>query len=105
MSEAPGGPALLLLHGAGGTGEDWGPILPYLDPYEVLAPSLPGRLEVPGPAPRTAAEAARFIVDEAMAPYSRRGARPYVAVGISYGGAVAMELALGHPEGLGRRTG
>ena len=44
------GPPLILLHGAGGNAELWRPLLPTFSAFDVVALSLPGRGDSPGPA-------------------------------------------------------
>ena len=91
------GPALVLLHGAGGNAEVWRPVCAELRGLDLAAPSLPGRGGSAGPAPRTAAEAADWVEKYLDAV---RAHAP-ILVGHSYGGAVALELALrGRAQGL-----
>jgi pimeloyl-ACP methyl ester carboxylesterase len=85
---------IVLLHGAGDDGAAWDPWRARLAPRRVLAPSLPGRSGVPGPAPATVAEAARFVLEYARA----QGAERFVVCGYSYGGAIALEIALTAPD-------
>jgi pimeloyl-ACP methyl ester carboxylesterase len=85
---------IVLVHGAGECGASWDPWLALLAPHRVLAPSLPGRAGVPGPAPASASDAARFVADYARA----EGVDRFVVCGYSYGGAVALELALSDPD-------
>jgi pimeloyl-ACP methyl ester carboxylesterase len=85
---------LVLLHGAGRSGDDWDALRPHLAPLEVLTPSLPGRGGVPGPAPASAEEAAQFVVRHAISQKAPR----FIAVGHSYGGAIALELAIAHAD-------
>lgn len=85
---------LVLLHGASGNGSTWRPVLPHFGSVEVEAPDLPGRGVTPGPAHDDVAATAAWLAGEMIA--SRRP--PPVLVGHSYGGAVALQLALDHPE-------
>lgn len=86
--------AIVLVHSAGDDGSSWNPWIPLLAPHRVLAPSLPGRAGVPGPAPIRVADAARFVAGHARA----HGAQRLVVCGYSYGGAIALELALTEPD-------
>lgn len=84
------GPPLVLLHGAGANADVWEPLLPHLDAFDLAAPSLPGRLGSEGAAHESAAEAAGWVdaLLEAL------GGPPALVLGHSYGGGVALELAL-----------
>ena len=88
------GPALVLLHGAGANGRIWEPVAAALSGFEIWAPSLPGRDGTGGEPPTSAAEAAAWLatwLDAARLPHP-------IVVGHSYGGAVAIELALARPS-------
>lgn len=91
------GPPLVLLHGAGANAEVWRPVCAKTHGFDLAAPSLPGRGESEGAPPATAAEAAdgleRYLdALDVEAP---------ILLGHSYGGAVAIELALrGRAQGL-----
>jgi len=85
--------ALVLVHGCGTDRRFWDHLLPHLGGLTTLALSLPGREETGGDAPTTAADGARWILAELRA---RKVARPIV-VGHSYGGAIAIEVALAEP--------
>ncbi len=78
---------IVLLHGSGLCGAVWAPLRARL---EASAPSLPGRDGVPGPPPATVEEAAAFVASTLTG--------PAIVAGHSYGGAVALELALGRPD-------
>ncbi|HEY8432831.1 MAG TPA: alpha/beta fold hydrolase [Sandaracinaceae bacterium] len=84
------GPPLVLVHGAGGNARVWAPFARELSGFDVLAPSLPGRAGSAGPACARAADAARAL--EAL--LEELGVRGAIVLGHSYGGAVAIELAL-----------
>jgi pimeloyl-ACP methyl ester carboxylesterase len=84
------GPPLLLLHGAGANERVWEPLFSELSSFDVIAPSLPGRLASEGDAFDRASEAAAWI--DAL--LEDLGARGVIALGHSYGGAIAIELAL-----------
>lgn len=87
MSELP---TLVLVHGCGHDARFWDEVVAHTGELRVLAPSLPGRASTPGPACKSAGEAARWL-DETLA--AERVGRAIV-VGHSYGGGVAIELAL-----------
>ena len=90
LREERQGPPLVLLHGAGASARVWAPLIGELGAFDVMAPSLPGRGGSDGEAPASALEAAMFV-DELLAVFGARGA---IVLGHSYGGAVAIELAL-----------
>jgi pimeloyl-ACP methyl ester carboxylesterase/NAD(P)-dependent dehydrogenase (short-subunit alcohol dehydrogenase family) len=84
------GPALLLLHGATCNHHHLSPLADLLGQYDLLVPSLPGRCGSNGPptvTPHAAAQWLRELLAAVDVPQM-------VAVGHSYGGSVAMELAL-----------
>ncbi len=85
-----GGPPLVLIHGSGGNGGAWSEVARELSAFEVIAPSLPGRGASEGEAFEDAAAAASWLAEVLRA---LGGPPPFVA-GHSYGGAVALELAL-----------
>ncbi|MGF1465916.1 MAG: alpha/beta fold hydrolase [Sandaracinaceae bacterium] len=85
------GPRLVLLHGAGGNGGIWAPVLPHLDGFAAVAPSLPGRDGSEGQALGSAGQAAAWVGRLVTAV----GGGPAIVVGHSYGGAIALELAFG----------
>ncbi len=84
------GPPLVLVHGAGANAAVWDPVARALGGFEVWCPSLPGRGGSEGEAPATAAEAAGWLAEG----LARLGGPPPWVAGHSYGGAVAIELAL-----------
>lgn len=91
---APGkGPTVVLIHGAGGNGASWAPVVDrwYAD---VWCPSLPGRDGSDGIGHRTVAEVSRWLQGWLR---EQGGPRPWL-VGHSFGGAVALETALRAPE-------
>ncbi|MDT0322442.1 alpha/beta fold hydrolase [Streptomyces millisiae] len=90
------GPPLLLVHGWGGDGEDWAPLLPSLTPHHrVLVPDLPGHGRSPAALARCSPRAAATD----LATWLRAsGVGPVVAVGHSLGGQVVTALAVEHPE-------
>jgi len=84
---------IILLHGAGGNRHSLGPLLDAL-PEPRVALELPGRLDTPGTAPETVSDAADWVAERLS--HTDR----YVLVGHSYGGGIAIELALRHEPGL-----
>jgi pimeloyl-ACP methyl ester carboxylesterase len=92
------GPAspIVLLHGAGGSHRSFDELVAALAGEDVIVPSLPGRGGSEGPAPATAAEAAGFV----RALLAAIGVDRFTLAGHSYGGAVALELALAGESGL-----
>ncbi|MEZ4335670.1 MAG: alpha/beta hydrolase [Sandaracinaceae bacterium] len=83
------GPPLLLVHGAGSNARAWDPVARALGGFEVACPSLPGRGDG-ARAPESAAEAGAWLAEVIDA----LGGPPPFVLGHSYGGAVALELAL-----------
>ena len=94
------GPALLLLHGAGGAGHSFRNLIPLLAPrYRVIVPDLPGQGFT-----RSGARG-RYGIDamaEDMATLCREmGAAPLALIGHSAGAALALRLApLLNPRGI-----
>lgn len=87
-------PDILLVHGAGGTGDIMMPLLTALDTFSnVLALHLPGRNN-PAAALDTIGELAAFLGGFVMAGSAKK---PWVA-GHSLGGAIALEAAGKWPE-------
>ncbi len=90
------GALLVLLHGAGGTAGLWRPQLEHLeDRHSAVA------LDFPGHGRSSGVEGLGDIdaYAECLAVFARHvDLRPFVAVGRSLGGAVALMLALRHPE-------
>jgi pimeloyl-ACP methyl ester carboxylesterase len=98
MTERPR-PTALLLHHAAGSASDWSDIAGLLsERMEVLAPDMPGHgMWVLGEPLRSVEAMAAHVAGMLR---DRRGG-PVVAVGHSMGGAVALHLALDHPELVG----
>lgn len=90
------GPAIIFLHGTGGSGKVWFNQLRRFEPaYHVIAPDLPGYGQTP------LFDAIRSIDDYpdfVRALMDAAGLARAVLVGNSMGGRVALQLALDHPE-------
>lgn len=92
------GPAIVLVHSAGGNARSFDVLLPFLEGRAVIVPSLPGRAGSEGPHPRTAAAAASWVRELLLALEVPR----VVVAGHSVGGAVAIEFALATARGEAR---
>lgn len=90
------GPALLLLHGAGGSHLVWPGPLRRLAGTRVLALDLPGHGRSTPPGRRTIAHYAAVVSDFIAA----LGLREVVIAGHSMGGAIALTVALESPAAL-----
>lgn len=88
-----GGPALLLLHGAGGTHRHWPEAMRALPGRRAIALDLPDHGASPGPAPAGVPGLARSVLGLLDA----LGLERAVIAGHSMGGAVALTLALEAP--------
>jgi pimeloyl-ACP methyl ester carboxylesterase len=88
---------IVLLHGAGCDHRAMRPLADALRArgLEVMTPDLPGRGDVAGPACSTAREAADAVGRE----LDSRGVLRPIVLGHSYGGSVAIELAMGRALG------
>ena len=85
---------LVLLHGASGNAATWAPVLPSFSATDVWAPDLPGRGLATEQALPTVAQTARWLANT----LAERFTSPVPVLGHSYGGAVALQLALDHLE-------
>ncbi len=96
VEERGAGPALLMLHGHPFDRSMWGPQLDGLSTdFRVVAPDLPGYGASPaGSDPMTM----RAFADAAVEVLDVLALDTAVAVGLSMGGLVAMELGLHHPD-------
>jgi len=91
-----GGHRVLLLHHAAGGASDWREVVEALGSgVEALVPDLPGHGARVAEAPLDSIEA---LASHVAGIVRERGGGPVVAVGHSMGGAVALQLALDHPE-------
>ncbi len=93
-SSTRGRPALLLIHGAGGSHLHWPPQLRRLPGVSVLAPDLPGHGRSDGPGREAIGEYARDVVSLLDA----LGVERTVVGGHSMGGAIAQVMAIDHAE-------
>jgi pimeloyl-ACP methyl ester carboxylesterase len=87
-------PALVLVHGAGGSHLDWPPALRRLPNVRVIAPDLPGHGRAPGPGRQDTLAYARDICALLDALAIRRA----IIAGHSMGGAIAQQIALDMPD-------
>lgn len=90
------GPALLLVHGLGGAAANWVAIAPQLaERFRVLVPDLPGHA---GSSPLPAAASLDPFAERVRELAESEGMLPAAFVGHSFGGLVALRLALRRPE-------
>ncbi|MEO3473917.1 alpha/beta fold hydrolase [Roseomonas sp. CAU 1739] len=98
-TEAGEGPALVLLHGLFGAGQNWGGIRRALAPrYRVLTPDLRNH----GASPRAAAMDYAAMAADIAETMDAAGVARAAVLGHSMGGKVAMALALAHPDRVER---
>lgn len=87
-------PAIVLLHGLGGSAEDWRGVAAELEGFQILTPDLPGSAK--GPKPKEGydpASLARWVAGE----MTKARVTEAALVGHSLGGRVAGELAAQEP--------
>lgn len=90
------GPALLFLHGTGGSGKVWfNQLRRFEAAYHVLAPDLPGYGRTPLPETLRSIDDYPAFVQHLM---DALGLERAVLIGNSMGGRVALQLALDAPE-------
>lgn len=89
-------PALVLLHGAGGTHLYWPPEIRRLPGYAVYAPDLPGHGKSPGQGGDSIGFYVRSVYDWMRAVNLEKA----VFAGHSMGSAIALTLALEFPEAV-----
>lgn len=95
-SEAGNGSPLVLIHGLGGSRADWPLQMPlFAKYYRTIAVDLRGHGQ--SPKPPGPYRMSTFAADLALL-LLRLAARPAHLVGLSLGGAVALELAIDYPE-------
>ena len=96
VARAPSGTAAaVLLHRAGGSSRDWHSLFESLGAERCLvAPDLPGHGRSPGPGLTSIDQ----MADLTALLLERLELGPVVAIGHSMGGAVALTLALNHPD-------
>jgi 3-oxoadipate enol-lactonase len=87
---------VLLLHGMGSAGDDWGLQLPALEPhYRVLAPDTRGHGKSPKPSgPYSIAH----MTDDVIGLLDELKIETAHVVGLSMGGAIAQQLAINQPK-------
>ena len=94
------GRPMVLLHGGLGSGEMFGPILPALaEQHRLIVPDLQGHgrtADIDRPLD------VRSMADDIAALIDHLGLEKPDVVGYSLGGGVALQLALRHPEKVGR---
>jgi pimeloyl-ACP methyl ester carboxylesterase len=97
---AGSGPPLVLLHPVGESSYTWTRVIPALAAeHTVIAPDLPGFADSePGPGPPAPDHLARTTA----AFLDTLDVGPATVVGSSFGGAVALQLALRHPQRVTR---
>lgn len=90
--EGGSGPALVLLHGLGGTWHIWKPVIPLLESrYRVIVPTLPGHCN--GPALPAGSKASVPLLAETLIEALRaRGIHTAHVAGNSLGGWLSLEL-------------
>ena len=89
------GAPLLLIHGLGGAASNWVGVAPHLtERFRVLVPDLPGHA---GSSPLPAAATLDPYAERLHELASQEGMLPGAVVGHSFGGLVALRLALRRP--------
>ncbi len=90
----PSRPPILMIHGAGGSSLTWHPHVRRLRGETVYAPDLPGHGQSEGDGRQSIGEYA----DDVVRFMDAANIRAAVFAGISMGSAVALALALNHPQ-------
>ncbi|MFD5102796.1 alpha/beta hydrolase [Streptomyces albidochromogenes] len=100
------GPPVLLLHGHPRTSATWHRVAPRLvaQGFTVVCPDLRGYGRSRGPAPTAdhSAHSKRAVADDMLAVMRALGHRRFLLAGHDRGGAVALRLALDHPDAVSR---
>ncbi|MCK5318301.1 MAG: alpha/beta hydrolase [Anaerolineales bacterium] len=92
------GPGVLFLHGLGSCSEDWGLQIPIVrERYWVLALDMPGHGRSSQPSGWPSIEEMALQIASVV---KEQAESPVHVVGLSLGGAVAMQLAIAHPEAV-----
>jgi pimeloyl-ACP methyl ester carboxylesterase len=92
------GEPLVLVHGLGGAAANWVALVPLLLPgRRLLVPELPGH---GGSAPLPAASSLSGFADRIGLLMEQEGCAPAPVVGHSFGGAVALRLAIRRPASV-----
>ena len=88
-------PPLVLIHGIGGSAEDWELQIPFFSPHcRVIAPDLPGC----GRSPKTGDYSIPTIAKEVWTTLDHLNAAEINLVGHSMGGAVALQMVVDSPS-------
>jgi pimeloyl-ACP methyl ester carboxylesterase len=96
---AGSGSAVVLVHGLGGAASNWVELAPLLArSRHVVAPELPGH---GGSSPLAAAPNLNPFADRVAGVLEREGIAAATVVGHSFGGSVALRLAMRHPRLVG----
>jgi len=89
------GPAVVMLHGLGGTSNSFQPLVPALSGFRVIRPDLPGAGRSPTPAGKLTVA---MLVDAVAGAMTHLGVARAHVVGHSFGTLVAQHLAVRVPE-------
>jgi pimeloyl-ACP methyl ester carboxylesterase len=96
---AGSGAAVALVHGLGGAASNWVELAPSLaETKRVIVPELPGH---GGSSPLAAAPNLNPFADRVAGVLEREGVAEATVVGHSFGGSVALRLAMRHPRLVG----
>lgn len=96
---AGAGLPVVLLHGLGGAASNWVELAPKLArTAHVIVPDLPGH---GGSSPLAAAPNLRPFADQVAGVLDREGVKGTTVIGHSFGGSVALRLAIRHPGLVG----
>jgi pimeloyl-ACP methyl ester carboxylesterase len=98
-----GAPALLCVHGLGGSALNWAPLAPLLTgAHRVLAVDLPGHGGTPPPPPGDPLDACTRVLHGVLAETARLTGAPPVLAGHSLGGVVALRASAEAPSSVSR---